>query len=240
MTTQTEQLKEMIARAKRQGNKELEYQFKDISSNIKRIEQSILKREEMRMKNEKKEKNAQQCRLRQDELKRNRLKQLHQKQQLIEENEVEKQYNHMSIPSTLPLNEKQYVHEQRYEIYSTTKRKHLNQIKNKFYKQNNILNNNNNNGNFNIIDNEEPIHFRKQLLIHNNNNNNIDNNNKQSQQHSNNLFQIYSQIKEQSHIELLHNNDDDFKYEHIDLIPQTMNSKQIETLSNKINSLLKN
>ena len=79
MTSQTDQLKEMIARAKRQGNKELEYQFKDISSNIKRIEQSILKREEMRMKNEKKEKNAQQCRLRQNELKRNRLKQLHQK-----------------------------------------------------------------------------------------------------------------------------------------------------------------
>ena len=56
MTFQTEQLKEMIACAKRQGNKELEYQFKDISSNIKRIEQSILKREEMRMKNEKKRK----------------------------------------------------------------------------------------------------------------------------------------------------------------------------------------
>ena len=74
MTSQTDQLKEMIARAKRQGNKELEYQFKDISANIKRIEQSILKREEMRMKNEKKDKNAQQCRLRQDELKRNRLK----------------------------------------------------------------------------------------------------------------------------------------------------------------------
>ena len=161
MTSQTDQLKEMIAHAKRQGNKELEYQFKDISANIKRIEQSILKREEMRMKNEKKEKNAQQCRIRQDELKRNRLKQLYQKQQLIEENEIEKQYNHISIPSSLPLNDKQYANEQRYEIYSTSKRKHLNQIKNKFYKQNNILNNN-------IIDNEEPIHFRKQLLINNN------------------------------------------------------------------------
>ena len=236
MTSQTNQLKEMIARAKRQGNKELEYQFKDISSNIKRIEQSILKREEMRMKNEKKEKNAQQCRLRQDELKRNRLKQLHQKQQLIEENEIEKQYNHISIPSSLPLNDKQYVNEQRYEIYSTSKRKHLNQIKNKFYKQNNLINNN-------IIDNEEPIHFRKQLLI---NNNTIDNaNTKSQQQHNNNnnnnsLFQIYSQIKEQSHIELLHNIDNDFKYERIDLLPQTMNVKQIEALSNKINSLLKN
>ena len=236
MTSQTDQLKEMIARAKRQGNKELEYQFKDISSNIKRIEQSILKREEMRMKNEKKEKNAQQCRLRQDELKRNRLKQLHQKQQLIEENEIEKQYNHISIPSSLPLNDKQYVNEQRYEIYSTSKRKHLNQIKNKFYKQNNLINNN-------IIDNEEPIHFRKQLLI---NNNTIDNaNTKSQQQHNNNnnnnsLFQIYSQIKEQSHIELLHNIDNDFKYERIDLLPQTMNVKQIEALSNKINSLLKN
>ena len=236
MTSQTDQLKEMIARAKRQGNKELEYQFKDISSNIKRIEQSILKREEMRMKNETKEKNAQQCRLRQDELKRNRLKQLHQKQQLIEENEIEKQYNHISIPSSLPLNDKQYVNEQRYEIYSTSKRKHLNQIKNKFYKQNNLINNN-------IIDNEEPIHFRKQLLI---NNNTIDNaNTKSQQQHNNNnnnnsLFQIYSQIKEQSHIELLHNIDNDFKYERIDLLPQTMNVKQIEALSNKINSLLKN
>ena len=236
MTSQTDQLKEMIARAKRQGNKELEYQFKDISSNIKRIEQSILKREEMRMKNEKKEKNAQQCRLRQDELKRNRLKQLHQKQQLIEENEIEKQYNHISIPLSLPLNDKQYVNEQRYEIYSTSKRKHLNQIKNKFYKQNNLINNN-------IIDNEEPIHFRKQLLI---NNNTIDNaNTKSQQQHNNNnnnnsLFQIYSQIKEQSHIELLHNIDNDFKYERIDLLPQTMNVKQIEALSNKINSLLKN
>ena len=236
MTSQTDQLKEMIACAKRQGNKELEYQFKNISSNIKRIEQSILKREEMRMKNEKKEKNAQQCRLRQDELKRNRLKQLHQKQQLIEENEIEKQYNHISIPSSLPLNDKQYVNEQRYEIYSTSKRKHLNQIKNKFYKQNNLINNN-------IIDNEEPIHFRKQLLI---NNNTIDNaNTKSQQQHNNNnnnnsLFQIYSQIKEQSHIELLHNIDNDFKYERIDLLPQTMNVKQIEALSNKINSLLKN
>ena len=231
MTSQAEQLKEMIARAKRQGNKELEYQFKDISSNIKRIEQSILKREEMRMKNEKKEKNAQQCRLRQDELKRIRLKQLHQKQQLIEENEIEKQYNHISIPSSLPLNDKQYVNEQRYEIYSTSKRKHLNQIKNKFYKQNNLLNNN-------IIDNEEPIHFRKQLLI---NNSTIDNTNtKSQQQHNNSLFQIYSQIKEQSHIELLHNIDDDFKYERIDLLPQTMNAKQMETLSNKISSLLNN
>ena len=111
---------------------------------------------------------------------------------------------------------------------------HLNQIKNKFYKQNNLINNN-------IIENEEPIHFRKQLLI---NNNTIDNaNTKGQQQHynsNNSLFQKYSQIKEQSHIELLHNIDDDFKYERIDLLPQTMNTKQIEALSNKINSFLKN
>lgn len=141
---------QMLDRAKRQNAKDIEILIKDIKIHNKILDQRNAKREEMKLKAEERERKALENRRMKEELQKEKINKIKQKQKTKEINQLDQKFSRITsqkkqtnfngekVEEFNEKNRKQYEFNINNKIsnYSANRRQYLDKIKEKFYAQN--------------------------------------------------------------------------------------------------------
>lgn len=143
-------LDQIIQRAKNQKQKDIELLLKDIKTHNKVIDQRRAKKEEMRLKAEEREKKAYENRKMHEELQKEKLNKIKQRQKSREMNHLDQQYQKIlqrqknyNVERIEENNDNRTNAYSKVETYSSNRRQYLDKIKDKFYSHNESLKNRN-------------------------------------------------------------------------------------------------
>ena len=136
-------LDQIIQRAKNQKQKDIELLLKDIKTHNKVIDQRRAKKEEMRLKAEEREKKAYENRKMYEDLQKEKLNKIKQRQKSREMNQIDQQYQKIlqrqknyNVEQVEENNDNRANAYSKLNPFSSNRRQYLDKIKDKFYSHN--------------------------------------------------------------------------------------------------------
>ena len=238
-------LDQIIQRAKNQKQKDIELLLKDIKTHNKVIDQRRAKKEEMRLKAEERERKAYENRKMHEDLQKEKLNKIKQRQKSREMNQIDQQYQKIlqrqknyNVERVEENNDNRVNAYSKLNPFSSNRRQYLDKIKDKFYSHNESLKSKNeykldeekkdteipNEKVYVKINEEEPKHKSAKCKK-----------NTISKENENHFFEIVNDIKDGNEMKAILQNERNFKNKIPEHIQKNIESqrKQKENIISK-------
>ena len=240
-------LDQIIQRAKNQKQKDIELLLKDIKTHNKVIDQRRAKKEEMRLKAEEREKKAYENRKMYEDLQKEKLNKIKQRQKSREMNQIDQQYQKIlqrqknyNVEQVEENNDNRANAYSKLNPFSSNRRQYLDKIKDKFYSHNESLKSKNE---YKLDEEKKDTEIpNEKVYVKINQEGNRDKHkteksikNKKPKENENHFFEIVNDIKDENEMNAILQNERNYKNKVPEHIQKTIESqrKQKESILSK-------